>query len=62
MAEKNPDEIGALWEKTSAKGPYMTGTVNGVKVVLFRNTYKEDGDNKPSWRVMKSKPRDAAEF
>jgi hypothetical protein len=40
----------------------MTGTINGVKVVLFRNTYKEDGDNKPSWRVMKSKPKADPDF
>lgn len=58
MVEKNPDELGALWEKSGAKGPYMTGMVGGVAVVLFRNTRKPDGSNQPDWRVMKSKPRE----
>jgi uncharacterized protein (DUF736 family) len=55
MGEKNPDELGALWEKSGAKGPYMTGTVNGEAVVVFRNDRKTG--NQPDWRVMKSKPR-----
>jgi uncharacterized protein (DUF736 family) len=54
---QNPDELGALWEKTGAKGPYMTGTVNGVKVVVFRNGNKAS-DKQPDWRVLKSKPRE----
>ena len=56
---KNPDEIGALWLKTSAKGDYMTGTINGEPVVLFRNTFKEEGSKQPDWRVLKSKPKEA---
>jgi uncharacterized protein (DUF736 family) len=60
--QKNPDELGALWVKTGNKGDYMTGTINGVKVVVFPNTYKEEGDNKPDWRVLKSKPKSDPEF
>jgi hypothetical protein len=55
--EKDPNEIGALWEKSSAKGPYMTGTINGVRVVLFKNGNKR-GEKSPDWRVMKSQPRE----
>lgn len=55
--EKDPNEIGALWEKSSAKGPYMTGTINGEKVVLFKNGQKRS-DKSPDWRVLKSKPRE----
>jgi hypothetical protein len=51
--EKNPDEIGALWAKNGAKGPYLTGEINGVKVVCFAAKPTEKG---PAWRVMKSKP------
>jgi hypothetical protein len=58
MAEKNPDELGALWEKEGGKGPYMTGTINGVAVVCFRNTRAHDNPKAPQWRVMKSKPRE----
>lgn len=52
---KNPDELGALWEKSSARGPYMTGTINGVAVVVFKND--KQTDKQPDWRVLKSKPK-----
>ena len=53
--EKNPDELGALWLKSGAKGDYMTGEIAGVKVVCFP---AKPSTNGPAWRVMKSKPRD----
>lgn len=52
--EKNPDEIGA-------KGEYMTGTINGQPVVLFRNDRKPEGSKQPDWRVLKSKPRETVQ-
>jgi uncharacterized protein (DUF736 family) len=55
--EKDPNEIGALWSKTGAKGEYMTGTINGEPVVLFRNTNKRS-EKAPDWRVLKSQPRE----
>ena len=56
--ERDPDEIGALWVRTSAAGKdYMTGEINGQKVVIFRAKPSEKG---PAWRVMKSKPREEA--
>jgi len=54
----NPDELGALWVKQSARGEYMTGTILGQAVVIFRNERKAN-DKQPDWRVMKSKPRPA---
>lgn len=54
----DPNELGALWVKHSAKGEYMTGTINGVKVVVFRNNNKRE-DRHPDWRVLKSQPREA---
>lgn len=56
--EKNPDELGALWIKTSTRGEYMTGTINGEPVVLFRNDRKAPGSKAPDWRVMRPKPRE----
>jgi len=53
---KNPDELGALWVKQGARGEYMTGTIDGVKVVVFRADKKSD--KSPDWRVLRSKPRD----
>jgi hypothetical protein len=55
--KKNPDELGALWLKTGGKGEYMTGTINGVNV--FCTPTKSDNPKAPTWRVMKSKPKDA---
>jgi hypothetical protein len=53
--EKNPDELGALWIKHGPKSDYMTGEINGVKVVVF--AAKKTSDKSPDWRVLKSKPR-----
>lgn len=58
--EKDPNEIGALWEKSSAKGPYMTGTINGERVVIFKNGNKR-GEKSPDWRVLKSQPKPETE-
>lgn len=52
--EKDPNDIGALWLKSSARGEYMTGTINGVAVVVFQNTKKTPGSKQPDWRVLKS--------
>jgi hypothetical protein len=54
--ERNPEELGALWLKRGAKGEYMTGEINGVGVVCFPVTAKTD--KSPTWRVLKSKPKD----
>lgn len=57
--EKDEHEIGALWLKQSAKGTeYLSGEINGVKVVCFRAKPTEKG---PSWRVLKSQPREDRE-
>jgi hypothetical protein len=61
MATQNPDELGALWVKSSSRGEYMTGTINGVAVVVFRNERKGDDSKAPDWRVLKSKPKAARE-
>lgn len=59
--KKNPDELGALWMKTSARGEYMTGTISGVAVVLFKNDRKTEGSKQPDWRVLKSKPKESTD-
>lgn len=53
---KDPLEIGALWTKTAKNGSeYLSGTVNGDPVVVFRN--KSDNPKAPQWRVLKSLPK-----
>lgn len=55
---RNPDELGALWSKKSNGGAeFMTGTINGVKVVVFKNRNKTE-DKHPDWHVLKAKPRE----
>lgn len=54
---KNPDELGALWLKRGNKGPYMTGEIAGQAVVCFPADGGE-GEKRPAWRVLKSKPRE----
>jgi uncharacterized protein (DUF736 family) len=57
--EKDPDELGALWVKTGGKGEYMTGEINGVKVVCWKQDKRSE--KSPDWRVMKSKPKPGSE-
>ena len=58
--EKDPNEIGVLWAKSSARGEYMTGSIeiDGVKhpVVVFKNSNKRN-EKAPDWRVLKAKPK-----
>ena len=56
-SERDPNELGALWVKTGRRGDYMTGTINGVKVVVFKNDRKTS-DKQPDWRVLKLEPRE----
>lgn len=58
--EKDPNELGALWERTNARGGvYLTGTIGDLRVVVFRND-KAMG-KQPQWRVLKAQPRPSAE-
>lgn len=57
--EKDPNEIGALWMKTSSGGKeYLSGTINGERVVAFRQ--KKNSEKSPDYRVLKSVPREDA--
>jgi uncharacterized protein (DUF736 family) len=56
MSERDPNEIGALWEKTSRGGTtFLSGTINGQAIVAFRN--RSQNPKVPAWRVLKSEPR-----
>jgi len=70
--QKQDEKVGALWSKSSSRGEFFTGNIelkpeqiaelqaNGGKlaVVVFRNDKKTG--NQPDWRILKSKPKDAA--
>jgi hypothetical protein len=51
------DKIGALWLKHGKKGKYYSGEVNGVKLVAFPNSYKEQ-EKHPDFIVYKSVPKE----
>ena len=54
-------DIGALWQKVSKQGKtYLSGTINGQRVVVFKNERKQDGERTPDWRIYPETPRDDA--
>jgi uncharacterized protein (DUF736 family) len=56
--------IGALWAKKSAAGDsFLSGSIeieegNRINIIVFKNTYKEEGSNQPDFRILLSKPRE----
>lgn len=63
MAEKQDKvEIMALWENVNDNGfRYLTGHLNGARVVAFWNTEKRN-EKEPDLRIyVQNKPKDAKE-
>ena len=56
--EKDPNEIGALWIKTNARGEFLSGKIDGIgDVVCF--PVSKPGPKSPAWRILKSQPKPA---
>lgn len=55
---RDPNELGALWEKQGRKGTYFTGKIGDQPVVVFKNDRKREGSNAPDWRVLKPQKQD----
>jgi len=55
-------ELGALWLNVNQKSgeKYLTGQINGEKVIMFKNKYKEDNPKAPDFRVYKQKEQGEA--
>lgn len=54
--EKDPNEVGVLWQKHGSKGAYMTGEIQGIgPVVVF--AISSQNPKAPNWRVLKSVPK-----
>jgi uncharacterized protein (DUF736 family) len=55
MENKKTNDLGAIWVKTNQFGEYLSIQVeiNGVKhnFSAYPNKYKEQGDNKPTYRI-----------
>jgi uncharacterized protein (DUF736 family) len=57
--EQQTKDIGALWQKVSKNGKtYLSGTVNGQRVVVFKNERKQEGERTPDWRIYPEAPRE----
>lgn len=56
--EKDPNELGCLWEKQGKHGTYFTGKIGDQAVVVFKNGNKREGSKAPDWRVMKPVKQD----
>lgn len=57
---RNPDELGALWEKKIRSGVMLSGfiEVGGERVDVVCFEVQSENPKAPAWRVMKSKPKD----
>ena len=57
--EKDPNEIGVLWEKKTAKGgTWYSGIINGQRVVVFWNG-KKSSPKSPDYRVLRARSEGA---
>ena len=56
-------DAGAIWIKNNQYGDYLSIQVeiNGVKhnFTAYPNKFKQEGDNKPTYRILAPKPKDA---
>ena len=43
-----------LWKNSSEKGDYLSGTLGGARVVVFKNTYKKEPKH-PDYQMYVSK-------
>jgi len=46
------ESIGGLWlQKDKSGNTYMSGSIGDVKVAIFKNTFKKEGEKTPDYRV-----------
>lgn len=47
-------EIGALWlKKTSTGIQFLSGTINGARVSIWKNKFYQEGSDQPVYRIYK---------
>jgi len=50
QTEKKKIKVASFWENTDKNGNiYLNGYFNGLPFILFRNTYKKEGDKTPDF-------------
>ena len=51
------DSIGALWVKEKMMSGNIEVDGKKIDIVVFKNTYKKEGERTPDYRIFKSKPK-----
>lgn len=57
---KDPNEIGALWKSTSKGKSFLSGKIDGRKVVVFANKNKKS-EKHPDFHVLLSNRQESQE-
>ena len=53
--ERDPNELGALWERKTQNGNWiLSGVIDGIDVICFENTRGAHNPKAPKWHVMRS--------
>ena len=67
MSDKKKIQIGMIVrsermgkQKQGSNDRYLTGQVNGEKVIMFKNKYKDDNPKAPDFRIYKQKDQEGA--
>jgi hypothetical protein len=59
MSEEKKKAIGGLWLNEGKNGKkYMSGSVNGQKIIIFKNDFKQEGDKSPDYKIFESTPKE----
>ena len=52
MPRENQEKLSGLWKNTTKKGDtYLSGSNNGKKYTIFKNTFKEK-DSQPDYNLL----------
>ena len=44
-------KVSGLWLNDSPKGKYFSGSIGGIKILVFKNTFKKEGSNEPDYEL-----------
>lgn len=50
-----------IWQNKDKSGnTYLSGSMGGLRIVILRNTFKEEGSNEPDWNMYfeENKPKE----
>lgn len=44
-------KVSGLWLNDSPKGKYLSGSIGGIKILVFKNTFKKEGSKEPDYEM-----------